>query len=273
MKNNRLWAAARNFLSLSLCASLISLPVAAQDPPATQSSPIQEQEIVARPVPTRTIGLQPGKVVKWTLRDAITTALEKNIDIELEKENSRLMQYDLIAAQGYYDPTTTSTVLYNKSTQATSFRAAGLEEGNNTITRDRLEYDFGARKYFERWGSLVQADFNNDRLVSNTSNLTTEYSPSLTFQITQPLFKNFEIDQARRQIKIIKKRMDLTDAEYRRRVIDIISQVQQAYWDLYLAIKNEDVARESVGLAETFLNNTKRQVEVGTLAPIEVVSA
>ena len=283
MKSNRLRAITRNFLGLSLthgltvfcamfCASLISLSVAAQDPPPAQIPPIQEQQIVARPIPPRTVGLEPGKVVKWTLRDAITNALEKNIDIELERENVRLMQYDLIAAQGFYDPTTTSTILYNKSIRATSFRAAGVDTGN-TITSDSLTYNFGATKNFERWGSFVQADFNNSRNVSNTNTLTTQYSPSLAFQLAQPLFKNFEIDTARRQIRVTKKRLDLTDAQFRQRVILIISQVQQAYWDLSLAIKNEGVQRESVALAETFLNNTKRQVEVGTLAPIEIVSA
>ncbi|MGE0129905.1 MAG: TolC family protein [Blastocatellales bacterium] len=269
----RLWAVARNVLSLSLCASLISLPVAAQDPAAQQSSQSQNPQPVARPIPQRTVGLEPGKVVKWTLRDAVMTALEKNVDIELERENVRLMQYDLIAAQGFYDPTTTSTILYNKSARATSFRAAGLDAGSNTVTSKRLTYNFGARKNFERWGTLVTADFNNQRLVSNTSTLTTEYSPSLTFQLTQPLFKNFEIDATRRSIKVIKKNLDLNDAQFRLRVIEIISQVQQAYWDLALAIRNEGVARESVTLAETQLNNNKRQVEVGTLAPIDVVSA
>jgi len=273
MKTNRLWAAARKFLSLSLCASLISAPVAAQDPPATQNPQPQEQQIVARPILPRTVGLEPGKVVKWTLRDAITTALEKNIDIELERENVRLMQYDLIAAQGFYDPTTTSTIFYNRSARPTATRDSGLEGNNTTISFESLSYNFGATKNFERWGSFVQADFNNRRSVANTSILTTEYSPSLQFQFVQPLFRNFEIDAARRQIKVIKKRMDLTDAQFRQRVILIISQVQQAYWDLSLAIKSEAVARDSVKLAETQLNNNKRQVEVGTLAPIDVVSA
>src|SRR5262249_50289181 len=95
----------------------------------------------------------------------------------------------------------------------------------------------------------------------------------LSFQLTQPLFKNFAIDQARYQIKVYKKTLDLNDAQFRQKVIDIISQVTQAYWNLSLAIRTEKVNRESVQLAETFLGNTKRQVEVGPLAPIEVVSA
>ena len=87
----RPWAVARNFMSLNLtvfcaifCASLFSLPVAAQDTPATQSAQSQEQ-IVSRPIPPRTVGLDPGKIVKWSLRDAIMTALEKNVDIDLER--------------------------------------------------------------------------------------------------------------------------------------------------------------------------------------------
>lgn len=277
MTTKSLRAMARHFTSFSLavcCALPLTMAARAQDAaPAQQQQTPASGNTVSRPIPQRSVGLEPGKVVKWTLRDAITAALAKNVDIELEKENIRLQQYDLIAAQGFYDPTTTSTILYNKSTRPTSFRAAGTTGNANTISSDTLTYNFGARKNFERWGSLVTADFNNARSVSNTNNLTTQYSPSLTFNLTQPLFKNFRIDANRRLIKVTKKQLDLSDAVFRQRVIEIISQVQQAYWDLALALRNEAIARESVGLAETQLNNNKRQVEVGTLAPIDVVSA
>jgi outer membrane protein len=279
MKNNRLRAITRNFLKPNLtvfcailCASIISMSVVAQDAQTTSSAPIQIQNIVSRPIPERTVGLEPGKIVKWTLRDAIMAALEKNVDIELDRGNVRLMQYDIIAAQGFYDPETTSSILYNKSTRATAFRNAGINQGN-TVTSDSLTYNFGMRKNLERWGSVLDASFENQRLVSNTSTLTTQYTPALSFGITQPLFRNFEIDTARRNILIARRQLDLTDAQFRARVIAIIAQVQQAYWNLSLAINNERVRRDSVKLAETFLDNTKRQVEVGTLAQIEVVSA
>src|SRR5262249_13814591 len=151
-------------------------------------------------------------------------------------------------------------------------RVSGLASGN-TISSDALVYNFTGTQNFQRWGSRLEADFNNRRLGSNTNTLTTQYQPAMTFTFTQPLFKGFAIDQARRSIIATRKRMDLTDAQFRQRVILIISQVQQAYWDLSLAINNERVTRESVGLAETFLENTKRQVEVGTQAPIETISA
>ena len=276
-------AVARRVLSLSMaprltvfcaifCASLISMPAVAQDSTATPSPSIQIQDIVARPIPQRTVGLTPGKVVKWYLRDAIEAALEKNINIELERENVRMMQYDLIAAQGFYDPTATSRILYNSVARATALRDQGLDQGN-TITNKSYTYNFGMTKNLERGGGFLQADFFNFRSSANTSQLSTEYTPTLVFQFSQPLFRDYKIDQGRRNIKVAKKRLDLTDAQFRQRVIQIISDVTQAYWNLSLAIKNETVQRESVSLAETFLNNTKRQAEVGTLALVEVVSA
>jgi HAE1 family hydrophobic/amphiphilic exporter-1 len=280
MNNKWLRAIAREFLSLPpcltvfcaiICASLISMPAAAQDTTTPTSAPIQVENIVARPIPERTVGLEPGKVMNWTLKDAILAALEKNIDIELERETVRFTQYSLISAQGYYDPTTSSRILYNKSITPNVNRFTGSDDA--TLSNNSLIYNFGASKNFERWGSFLSANFNNSRQISNTANLGTLYSPGLQFNFTQPLFKNFEIDQARRNIKVAKKQLDLNDAQFRARVIGIILRVEQAYWDLSLAIRNEDVRRQSVKLAETFLDNNKRQVEVGTMAPIEVVSA
>src|SRR5262249_18580053 len=145
--------------------------------------------------------------------------------------------------------------------------------GGNTISNKSLQYNFGMAKNLERWGSNIQANFNNTRAVDNRNVVDTQYNNALTFTFTQPLFRDFGIDDARRQIKIAKKNMDLSDAAFRQRVILIIAQVQEAYWDLSLAIQNEKVQRDAVSLAETFLDNTKKQVEVGTQAPIDTIQA
>src|SRR5262249_12080287 len=154
------------------------------------------------PIPERTAGLEPGKIVKWTRRDAILAALEKNVDIDFQRENVRLAQYDVIMAQGYYDPTATSRMLYQKSASPTAQRFSGIDSGSDAITQNTTTYNYGLTQNLERWGSFVRADFNNQRLVSNTNNLSTLYSPQLSFQLNQPLFKNFAIDQARYQIKV-----------------------------------------------------------------------
>ncbi|MCI0337239.1 MAG: TolC family protein, partial [Acidobacteria bacterium] len=178
---------------------------------------------------------------------------------------------DLLAAQGVYDPVTSSTISYNAATSANTFIFSGTTQP--ATVRNTATYNFGFQQLIGKTGASYQINFNNFRNTSNTEQLSPQYSPALTFQITQPLFKDYKIDQYRRQIKISKKRLDLSDAVFRQRAIEIISRVQAAYWDLALAIKSEEIARESVDLVETQLRNNQRQVDVGTLAPIDVINA
>ncbi|MEK7832676.1 MAG: TolC family protein [Acidobacteriota bacterium] len=263
-------ALSRQLVGLALtacCALIMSAPALAQD----QTQNTQTQQPVARPIPQRTVGLDPGKVARWTLRDAILAALDKNVDIELERENTRLAQYDLFAAQGVYDRNSTVGLSYGGFTQANTRLFSGTSA--TTTAQKTLTYNAGVSQLMERGGGNYQVNFNNTRQTNNFGTLSPQYNPQLNFTYTQPLFRGYKIDANRRQIKIAKKTLDLNDATFRQRAIEIISRVQQAYWDLAFAIKDEEIQRDSVKLAETQLNNNKRQVEVGTLAPIEVVQS
>ncbi|MGE0104338.1 MAG: TolC family protein [Blastocatellales bacterium] len=247
-------------LALS-CVLTMGVPAMAQDP----------QQPVARPIPQRTVGLEPGNVVRWTLRDAIISALEKNVDIELERENVRLAGYDIVAAKGFYDFNTGASFLYESAKRPNTFPFSGTTD--NFTLNDTTTFNFTAFKNIEKYGSRVDASFSNRRVANNINLFSPQYSPVLTVNLTQPLMRNYKIDTTRRQISINKKRLDLSDAQFRQRAIEIISRVQQAYWDLAFAIRDEEIQRQSVELAATQLSNNQRQVEVGTLAPIDVVSA
>lgn len=265
--NNRLRPFALQIAVITLVV-LCVLPISAQDPAATPQA--QSSLPLARPIPSRTIGLEPGKIVRWSLRDAILAALEKSLDIEIERENVRLAQFDIDSARGVYDPTVTSAIAYNPTKSPNAFIFSGAED--NFLQRDTLTYNFGLQQFIEYGGGGYTIGFNNNRTISNTNNFTPQYNPNLVFQYTQPLFRNFKIDTRRRQIRLSKRRLDLSDAQFRQRAIEIISRVQQAYWDLALAIRNEEIQRDTVKLAETQLSNNQRQVEVGTLAPIDVIN-
>lgn len=301
MTTKSLRAVARHFASLSLaacCALPAALPARAQDPapvqqpaqqlaqqlaqqPAQQPSQpaaSQDQQAssanpVSRPIPERTIGLQPGKVARWTLRDAVLAALENNPDIEIERTNVRQAGFDLLSAQGAYDPISTQGFSYTSSGSPNTRPFSGVGSDQSSLTRKSLTFNFGHQGLIYNTGGSYQINFNNTRSSSNFSLFSSQYDPQLSFNITQPLFRNYKIDPNRRQIQISRKRLDLSDAVFRQRAIEIISRVQQAYWDLAFAIKDEEIQRDAVKLAETQLSNNKRQVEVGTLAQIDVVSA
>lgn len=308
MITKSLRAAARRFASLSLavcCTLPTALPAFAQDPAPVQQSaqtpaqtPAQTSQEpsqpaatpavnqnqqsgqdqqstgpVSRPIPQRTIGLEPGKVARWTLRDAVLSALENNPDIEIERTNVRQAGFDLLAAEGVYDPVSTQGFSYTSSGSPNTRPFSGVGSNQSSLTRKALVFNFGHQGLIYKSGGNYQINFNNTRSSSNFSLFSSQYDPQLSFSITQPLMRNYKIDPNRRQIQISRKRLDLSDAVFRQRAIEIISRVQQAYWDLAFAIKDEEIQRDAVRLAETQLSNNKRQVEVGTLAPIDVVSA
>ncbi|MFN0083885.1 MAG: TolC family protein [Blastocatellia bacterium] len=262
IENERIKRPARVYGLLAAVALFLTMGAVAQ---------AQDEQPMARPIPLRTVGLEPGKVSRWTLREAIIAGLENNPDIELERANVRQAQFDVISAQGAYDPTSTHGFNYSSTNQPNTRPFSGTTDA--ALTSKNLNFNFGHGGLIYRSGGNYQVNFNNTRRSLNFGLFSTEYSPSLSVNITQPLFRNFRTDFNRNRIQINKKRLDLSDAVFRQRAIDIISRIQTAYWDLALAIQNEEIARDAVKLAETQLNNNKRQVEVGTLAPIDVVSA
>jgi HAE1 family hydrophobic/amphiphilic exporter-1 len=91
--------------------------------------------------------------------------------------------------------------------------------------------------------------------------------------ITQPIFRGRNFDQNRRTIEIAKRNLSLTDTQFRQRTIEIITNVQRAYWDLTYALRNLQVQRDSLKDAKDQLEHNKRLVEEGQLAPIDVVAA
>jgi outer membrane protein TolC len=117
--------------------------------------------------------------------------------------------------------------------------------------------------------------FDNTRLAGN--NPISTISPSLTsnfqFRLTQHLLQGFGPAPNMRFIHIAKNNRESTDVAFRLQVITTIDQIQSMYWDLVYAYENVRVNRESLTFAQKTMSDTKKQVEIGTLAPIEVVRA
>jgi outer membrane protein len=250
-------------------------PSTQQPTPEGQSSAAQSsitQPLALSPDITRQrVGVTEGQSEMLTLQDAITLALKNNLDIEAFREGVQIAQNNLYAFRGIYDIFSTSEVNYRSQTIPVASIIGG-GGSSSAFTSRTLTYDFGTGQNVERTGGSWQVDFLNNRTTTSNTNatLTTQFNPTLTFTFSQPLMRNFKIDQNRRQIQLAQRSLDLSDSQFRQRVIEIINQVQRAYWDLVFAIKNEKIARESVNLARTQLENNQKQVEAGTLAPIEL---
>lgn len=249
-------------------------PNPAQDPSTTPNNQLTATSplITFVDVPATRVGVDPSNVLSLTMHDAIKMAVAKNLSIEVSKFNVRTSEYDLISAKGGYDPLLDADFGFTSAT----FPVTSLFQGGGTdasVTQKELTFNASFKRLLESGGNFA-ATFNNTRETtdSTASTLNPIYRPTLTFDISQPLMRNFKIDSTRRQIKLAKKQLDLSDVQFRQQVIDTITSVQRAYWDLVYALRNEQIQRESVELARVQLENNLRQVEAGTLAPIELRS-
>ena len=219
------------------------------------------------------VGVDVNRQRPLSLRDALSLALENNKDIEVARENVRIAEFDLLGTQGAYDPRLTTEAFYERIESPISSFLSGGQNGS-TIQSDytgtaRLEGQspfLGGNYRFD--ASSVKLNTNNQFVALNP-----QYPTTLSFSYTQPLWRGLKIDNTRRQIQIARKNLSLTDAQFRQRAIETITNVQRAYWDLVFALRSLQVQRDAVTVARTQLEHNRRLVEQGQLAPIDVVAA
>jgi len=219
------------------------------------------------------VGVDMNRQQPLSLREALSMALENNKDIEVARENVRIAEFDLRGAQGAYDPRFTTSAFYERAENPI---ASFLSGGQNGST---IQSDYTATAHLEgqspKLGGNYRLDFSSIRLTTNNqfTALSPQYPTALTFSYTQPLWRGLKIDNTRRQIEIARKNLSLTDAQFRQRAIDTITNVQRAYWDLVFALRSLQVQRDAVSVARTQLEHNKRLVNEGQLAPIDVGAA
>ena len=265
----RLRAVALPFLlSIALPASAVAQIAKVAQPPTQES----KQRDSARQTPALPrVGVDESRPLALTIFDAVKMALEQNRDIEVERINVRQAEYDLFAARGATDISLGASSFYEHRTVPVGSLLAGGPNG--TLTTKTSNYDFSAQQLLPT-GAQWLAGLTNSRADGNSqfASLNPQYNTALNIQIRQPILRNFSIDDARRRIQIAKRRLDLSDSQFRQKAIDIVARVQRSYWDLVFALRDVQIQRESVELAKTQLEQNRRMVNEGSLAPIELVS-
>jgi HAE1 family hydrophobic/amphiphilic exporter-1 len=227
-----------------------------------------------RPLPSaERVGVDVSDQLALTLRDAIGLALSNNNDIDGSRINVQMAEFNLTAARGVYDPLLSSENYYESRVTPTSSTLGGATNGSVTQTDFTGAARLGGFSPFA--GGAYQLDFSSTRLTTNNQNVTLnpQFPTALTLTYTQPLWRGLRFDNNRRQIEIAKKNLSLTDAQFRQRAIEVISQVEQAYWELVFALRNLQVQIDAVKQARTQVESNQRLVEKGVLAPIDIVAA
>jgi outer membrane protein len=125
------------------------------------------------------------------------------------------------------------------------------------------------------WGTNLSIGFNNSRQTTNSafSSVSPALNSSFQFRLTQHLLQGFGFAPNTRFIRIAKNNRELSDVAFRLQIITTVDQIQNMYWDLVYAYENLRVKQESLAFSQKTLSDTKKQVEIGSLAPIEAVRA
>jgi outer membrane protein len=127
-----------------------------------------------------------------------------------------------------------------------------------------------------QWGTNLSVGFNNTRQTVGNAPFTTlspQLNSSFNFRLTQHLLQGFGFAPNTRFIQIAKNNREITDVAFRLQITSTVDQIENMYWDLVFAYENVRVQQEQLAFAQKTLSDTQKQVQIGTLAPIEVVRA
>ncbi|MEO5804544.1 MAG: TolC family protein [Verrucomicrobiota bacterium] len=226
-----------------------------------------------------------------TLEEAIRLALQHNLEVQIERVNPEIASFNLKSIYGAYDPTLGVRAEKSFNSSPGGFSSVGLDIPGNETDRESiqpflsgmlptgLKYDINADLLSRSSGtrSFARTTITTNGLGAPIGTNTTiqtvdrgvEYSPSAGIDLAQPLLKNFWIDSTRQQILINKNTLKISELGVRNRIMDVVTRVEQAYYDLIFQLENVRVQEKGLELADRLQAENKRRVEVGALAPLD----
>jgi outer membrane protein len=214
-----------------------------------------------------------GSVLRISLKELTKLALQNNLDIAISDTNERLFKQRVAQAFGPYDPALAIT-LGTQSTRRPNTNLTNQSTQGNFNKTSQTIWEFQFTQNLPTGGG-ISGSYDSSRNVTNQlyALFGTQYSTSLTFQITQPLNRNRKTDQIRSTIKLANLDTRMNDSQFKQMVTGTIATIQGMYWDLVGAIRDYEIRRDSVKLAQISLDNNIKKVEIGVQPKISITEA
>jgi len=223
------------------------------------------------PLPPR-VGVIAG-AEPLDLQRAVEMALENNPDILVARLGVGAADFRSAAARGIYDVNLSSNNFFEHLVSPVASIIGG--GANGQLTQDTLSANAGARGLTPWGGGSYQVDFSSTRFESDNQFITLnpQFPTSFRASYAQPLGRGLTFDAPRRQIEIARRNETVSQAGFRQRALDVVTRVEQAYWNLVAAVRNFDTQRQALDQARAQVESNRRMAEAGILAPIAVVEA
>ena len=247
--------------------TLAGLTAGAAEPPQTNAMNFPDQ-LQSWHQEARAAEAPQTKAV--SLDDCIQNALRKNLDLQIARYNPPIAALNLQGAYAGYDP-----VFSVGGQHDFSLSGGGLDPTSHLPTpaskTDANSFNSSVVNGLLPWGGLT---YNLQGSVSeaygSTGGIPTDQSRgSASIGLTQPLLKNFWIDQTRLNIRVAKNRVKYSELGLRQSIMNTATSVEQAYYDLIFDREFVKVQEKAVELATQLVTENKKRVEVGALAPLD----
>ena len=233
--------------------------------------------------------IQNGKLM-LSLEDAISLGLENNLALAVEKYVPWQDEANLLLAQSgangplRFDPTVTSNLYLQEQTEPINnpffvgVAPTSSATPSATVPIGIINHSAVANfQYTQNFvtGTQFQLTFDNTRASTNLGfDLFNPYDQStLTLQITQPLLNGFGKLPNERYILEAKNTVKVGESQFAQQVMTTITQVANDYWELVYARENVKVEQVAVAADQQLYENNKKQLEIGTMAPLDVITA
>ena len=205
-----------------------------------------------------------------SLEECILQALKNNLSLAVQVLNPELADISVSRASERFYP----SLSFGFSTENTNEASYSWIQSEEQINAESNDYSIQLSQLIPAGGSFsIGLGSNKSKSNQKLLSVNPRYSTRLSFNFSQPLLKDFGFKVSRREIIVAQNNRDISESQLRGILMDTIYNVEKAYWDLTYSIENLKVKRQSLELARDLLAKNKKEVEVGTMAPIEVLSA
>lgn len=212
-----------------------------------------------------------GPSVELKIDDAVQRAMQNNLGLAVQRLNPQTYDYSLAALESSYLPTVTSSLNNQNNTRLPTNQFSG----GQIVNTKSQGWSSGLSQAVRWGGGSFNVNFSNSRQNSNARNNTFNpaYSSNLTIGYTQPLLRGFKIDSTRASIDTTRISRTVSEQGLQSSIATTEANVRNAYWDLLAAVRAVGVARQSLALATKLVEDNRQRVEIGTMAPLDVVQA
>jgi outer membrane protein TolC len=213
---------------------------------------------------------EENEVLSLSLEDCVIRALRDNLKVAVEVYNPELADISITKAREFFAP----RLDINFGNQRTENPSSWSLEQIATVVNKNLNYSASIIQQVPTGGNL-SLSLSGYRAETNTGFqlINPVYRNTLRFDFTQPLLRDFGSTVSKRGIIIARNNLDISVNQLQSVLMDTIYSVEEAYWNLVYAIENYKVKQQSLQLARDLLVKNQKEVEVGKLAPIEILNA